>query len=325
MSIKKVFVTYWNFNKILSEDKNWEEYIEIRKLRFLPNSYLKFISKYINSIKNQQFQPISANEKNSNEWVFEWWNKPVYHLTQNCSRLHSNYENYRISNEILREMRKKYPNMSEKEIDEKWEKIKEDFKKWVLNRLQLLKTVPEDFFNEMRKEFWVWKFGEEINRGNTWTKEFYWASLTEIEEELNRLIKNRNDLVHNEYTRIEKIIIQFLWNKVYFFKKEDLQIEWEHKEQDEKTFWKKIDEYYNWNENYKGMIVSKNHKNILKNYWYENIIKLIYSYDDNNIQKIKDLLIFYINAKYNPNLSFDEEVLKDLWFIVCNECTKEVH
>jgi hypothetical protein len=50
-------------------------------------------------------------------------------------------------------MRKKYPNMSEKEIDEKWEKIKEDFKKWVLNRLQLLKTVPEDFFNEMRKEF----------------------------------------------------------------------------------------------------------------------------------------------------------------------------
>ena len=95
--------------------------------------------------------------------------------------------------------------------------------------------------------------------------------------------------------------------------------------QDEKTFWKKIDEYYNWNENYKGMIVSKNHKNILKNYWYENIIKLIYSYDDNNIQKIKDLLIFYINAKYNPNLSFDEEVLKDLWFIVCNECTKEVH
>lgn len=321
MSIKKVFITSWNFKKILVENKENEKYIEIEKLRFLPNSYIKFITKYINWIKNQQLQKIRPNEKKWNEWVFEWWNKSVYHSKQDCPRLNSSYDNYRISLDVLRRLRDNNENENEEEIQKMWEEIKIDFRKWVLSNLLSLKDNPDIFYSNMTKIFWVWKFWEEVHSDNTWVQKFYWASLNDIENELNRLIKNRYELVNKTYSRSERIIIQFLWNRVFFFKKEDLQIEWEYKKQDEITFWKKIDNFYEFDNKIKSY-KNKNHRKILEKYGYGEIIKLIYSYDDNNIQKIKNLLIFYINSKYNPDLSFDENILKDLWFEECSECNK---
>ncbi len=165
----------------------------------------------------------------------------------------------------------------------------------------------------MSEKWGVNNFEQIVRYDNSWIKEFSDSTWEEVESEINKLMIKRLDFFLKKCSLKERKILSFFWKSVWMFNKEWLHTEGEDLKNDEITFWKIVNEYhknYNW---------FKLDLQLMKDYGYVNSLNLLREYDF-IIDKIKRLIILYINLKINSKLSFDKWILDNLWFQKCSEC-----
>lgn len=180
------------------------------------------------------------------------------------------------------------------------------FRKWFNENKNLLDSNSDDFYKKMNEKWWVSKFDKTYEYSNSWEIDFSNFTWEELENKIDLEIKNRV-IFYNNLNSQEKQIINFLWKNIYIFK--NIKNNW-----DEEIFWEIIKDFH---KNYKWF--KPNLDTLFQNYWYEKSILLLREYDD-FINKIKKMLIYYINIKINPNFNFEKSLLDNLWFKPCWEC-----
>lgn len=319
MKENTVYITTSNLVRLIWKKTGKEKPYMGKMYDMLPYWYLQFLTKYSDWVDNllkwkiDSFQwQIEKNEKKS-EWIFEWWNKPVYHKDRNCTKLNSSYENYRIPIRLLKKLREENKYLNDKEIEKKWEEKKILFRKWFFENKDLFENNKDLFYKIMLKKWWVSKFDDIVKSDNSWISEFENWTLIDVQEKIDYLLKKRTNFVLHECNIKESKIIWFLGKNFHLFNWKWIDTEGEYKEGSERVFWNIVDDFYKEYKWYKPDI------NILHSYWFVEMFALLYKYNE-MIDDIKKLIIFYINIKNNVGLGFDETLLDNLWFKKCKEC-----
>lgn len=286
----------WNNNlfkykwKILNFIRNWD-LIDLNKHSIFIKNMSEWEIWFYNKIEKQ---------KDTFSRIFEWWT-PAYHLYTDCSRLNSNFENYDIPDKLFDSIMNEWTKwiLNEAEYKNSRENISKKFRVWF-----------KKYWNnkeQLEKDYWIEWWLIKLNYDNSWIIQFENMTLNDIEEAIDKKIREHNFFIDHLNDK-EKFFIKSLWKKEYFFK--DIKEEW-----DEDIFWKIV------LENHKVWI----NKNTFSEFKYNELNNLLKNYNKDYLVVIKNLLKKYINITYNKEFKFDVSLLESLWFHNCAECKKRVN
>jgi len=230
----------------------------------------------------EYYKPI-VNKDRFN-YVFESEQPPAYHSNEKCERLNSGFKNFRIPSEIKTRAQKK----AEEEGKNKQETdiyIKQQvyiFRSWFIKHLKVFKNEPEEFLKKLEIRWNVFRKINEIEIENSGIVQFENLNLNELETEIDSVLRKAGQFF-NQNPDKQNIIRRFQKLTFLVNNKDKIRInDTELSDEELRAFLRK--------------------------------------YDNDFKKPIKKLLIEYYRVKYNPELSFDGNLLERLNFRRCSTC-----
>lgn len=224
--------------------------------------------------------------KDTFRYVFENEQSPSYHFDKNCKRLNSNFKNFVIPIEIKERARKKAKNegKTEQETIEIEKQQVEVFRLWFKNNIELFEKDTEKFLKKLEIRWNIQRNINEIEKDNSGTETIDNLNLAELESEIDKLIREAGRYFTTNKDK-QHLIRRFQKLTFLAYTKEEIKINDTELTDDE-----------------------------LKSFLLE--------YDSKFKRPIFELLIQYYRVKYNPELSFDGQLLERLNFNPCLVCAK---
>lgn len=235
------------------------------KISFFSHFEVKFLLAMLEMIKEPEKFITTYYNKPVQEDTFQLMNEtksPAYHSDKYCPFLNAKFEEYKVPEEVI--------NRGVNEV------IK--FRKWYEEN----KNLPEELF-EMRCQHafrLTFKY-EKIVIKNSGRVEFENHSLKDVEDEIDRLLKDANTYLHQ--SRKTEIILNKL-QKCY------------RKTIEEKKF-----------DNNTGFNINE-------------VQQIALEYHDKFKAPINNLLLEWYKMRFNPNLDFESKILDELGFLKCKNC-----
>lgn len=215
------------------------------------------------------------------QYVFESEQPPSYHSNYNCERLTSKFKNFEIPFEIKARVREK-SGKNEQEIVELEKQQVEVFRAWFKENFELFNSNTEEFLKKLDIRWNIQRNVSEIERDNSGIEIIDNLNLVELEAKIDKIISEAGRYFVNNKD-MQHILRRF--QKLTFLAYKNGKIDYNDTELSD-------DE--------------------LKQYLLE--------YDTKFKKPIKELLIQYYRVKYNPDLSFEGQLLERLNFRACSVC-----
>jgi len=222
--------------------------------------------------------------KDTFQYVFESEQPPSYHSNKNCERLTSKFKNFEIPFEIKARARERGVNegKSEQEILELEIHQVEVFRAWFKENFEIFNSDTEEFLKKLDIRWNIQRNVNEIERNNSGVESIENLNLAELEVEIDKIISEAGRYFVNNKDK-QHIIRRFQKLTFLAYRKGRIDINDTELTDDE-----------------------------LKEFLLE--------YDTKFKKPIKELLIQYYRVKYNPDLSFEGQLLERLNFRSCSVC-----
>lgn len=222
--------------------------------------------------------------KDTFQYVYESEQPPSYHSNINCERLNSKFKNFEIPFEIKERVRDLAikEGKTEQEIIELEKQQVEVFRKWFKDNFELFNSDTEEFLKKLDVRWNIQRNVNEIERDNSGVETIENLDLNELESEIDKIISEAGRFFVNNKDK-QHIIRRFQKLTFLAYRKGSIEINNTELSDDE-----------------------------LKQFLLE--------YDTNFKKPIKELLIQYYRVKYNPDLSFEGQLLERLNFRSCSVC-----
>jgi hypothetical protein len=228
------------------------------------------------------YQPVV--NRDTFQYVYESEQPPSYHSNKNCERLTSKFKNFEIPFEIKSRVREKAKKegKTEKEINE-LEKLQVDvFRSWFKENFELFNNDTAEFLKKLEIRWNIQRNVSEIERENSGVEIIDDLNLVELEAEIDKIISESGRYFVNN-TDKQQIIRRFQKLTFLAYKKGDIDINDTEFSDDE-------------------------------------LRQFLLEYDTKFKKPLKELLIQYYRVKYNPDLSFEGQLLERLNFRACSVC-----
>lgn len=222
--------------------------------------------------------------KDTFQYVFESEQPPSYHSNKNCERLTSKFKNFEIPFEIKARARERGLNegKSEQEILELEIHQVEVFRAWFKENFEIFNSDTEEFLKKLDIRWNIQRNVNEIERNNSGVESIENLNLAELEVEIDKIISEAGRYFVNNKDK-QHIIRRFQKLTFLAYRKGRIDINDTELTDDE-----------------------------LKEFLLE--------YDTKFKKPIKELLFQYYRVKYNPDLSFEGQLLERLNFRSCSVC-----
>jgi hypothetical protein len=217
-------------------------------------------------------------------YIFESEQSPSYHSSINCPRLKSKFRNFVIPFEIRDRVSKRLlaEGKNQEEINDAVKTQIDRFREWFKINIDLFNNEPEGFLTKLDREWNVLRNPEEIERDNSGAESIDNLNLEELELEIGKIMENAGKYFVNNKDK-QNIIRRFQKLTFLAYKAEEIDInDTALSDEDLKAFLKEYDEQFK--------------------------------------RPIKELLIQYYRIQYNPDLSFEGDLLEKLNFRCCSAC-----
>lgn len=222
--------------------------------------------------------------KDTFQYVFESEQPPSYHSNKNCERLTSKFKNFEIPFEIKARVREKAEKegKTEQEITELEKQQVEVFRAWFKENFELFNADTEEFLKKLDIRWNIQRNVSEIERDNSGVEIFDNLNLAELEIEIDKIISEAGRYFVNNKDK-QHIIRRFQKLTFLAYRKGSIDINDTELSDDE-------------------------------------LRQFLLEYDTKFKKPIKELLIQYYRVKYNPDLSFEGQLLERLNFRACSVC-----
>jgi hypothetical protein len=288
------YITKSNSNRIIKKIKlndipEFQGEVYKKPIYFLSKEEVKYLLLMQTLLKEPEkfaievYQPIF--NKDTFQFVFESEQKPSYHLNKNCERLNSKFKNFQIPNEIKEriEVAMKIQGHSDEEIKQKVIEQIEAFRKWFKQNIELFQNDTKEFIKKLDIRWNVQRKLQEIDYDNSGTDEIENLNLNDIENQIDQLLREAGRYFNSNPSK-QELIRRFQKFTFLAYKEEKI--------------------YGNETE-----LTDDELKKFLKDY------------DEQFKKPVKKLLIDYYRIKYNPELSFEGQLLERLNFRQCSVCS----
>lgn len=222
--------------------------------------------------------------KDTFHYIYESEQPPSYHSTTSCERLTSKFKNFEVPFEIKARARERAENegKSSEEVDNYEIQQVEVFRSWFKEHFQLFQSDTEEFLKKLDVRWNVQRNINEIERDNSGVERIENLNLQQLEFEIDKIISAAGRFFINE-TDKQHIIRRFQKLTFLAYRKGNIDInDTELSDEELKAF--------------------------------------LLEYDKNFKKPIKELLLQYYRVKYNPDLSFEGQLLERLNFRSCSVC-----
>lgn len=222
--------------------------------------------------------------KDTYQYVFESEQPPSYHSNKNCERLTSNFKNFEVPFEIkdrVKDLGEK-EGKGEEEIEQLEKQQVESFRAWFKENFELFQVDTVAFLKKLDIRWNIQRNVNEIERDNSGVESIENLNLVELEKEIDKIISAAGKYFVCNKDK-QHIIRRF--QKLTFLA-------------------------------YKKGNIEKNDTELSD----DELKAFLMEYDTKFKRPIKELLIQYYRVKYNPNLSFEGQLLERLNFRRCSVC-----
>lgn len=222
--------------------------------------------------------------KDTFQYVFESEQPPSYHSNKSCERLTSKFKNFEVPFEIkarVKEKAEKEGKTSEEIENLEMEQV-EVFRAWFKENFELFSHDTEGFLKKLDIRWNVQRNVSEVERDNSGVESIDNLNLAQLEIEIDKIISEAGRYFVNN-TDKQPIIRRF--QKLTFLA-------------------------------YRKGIIDINNTELSD----DELRAFLLEYDTKFKKPIKELLIQFYRVKYNPDLSFDGQLLERLNFRACSVC-----
>ena len=218
------------------------------------------------------------------QYVFESEQPPSYHSNKNFERLTSKFKNFEIPFEIKARVRERAEKegKTEQEIVELEKQQVEVFRAWFKENFELFNADTEEFLKKLDIRWNIQRNVSEIERDNSGVETIDNLNLAELEAEIDKIISEAGRYFVNNKDK-QHIIRRFQKLTFLAYRKGNIDINDTELSDDE-------------------------------------LRQFLLEYDTKFKKPIKELLIQYYRVKYNPDLSFEGQLLERLNFRACSVC-----
>lgn len=192
-------------------------------------------------------------------------NTPSYHENIECNRLRSDYENFKIPPDIR----------------QKGKVAVNEFREWFKTVEHLYKEAPDIFVARLQMRWGITTNVKAINIGNSGAVEMENRTITEIEEAIDKRIKEAGRFYYQSEKNTE--ILKAFSRKTYMAYKDEI-----------------------WGNN--------------TTYSDDEVKELLKDYDEIFKKPLQQDLIHYYRAKLNPDIKMEGRLLEELGFAACRQC-----
>ncbi len=222
--------------------------------------------------------------KDTFQYVYESEQQPSYHSNKSCERLTSKFKNFEVPSEIKERVRENAKiegkTLEEIEILEK-QQVKV-FRAWFKENFKLFNADTEGFLKKLDIRWNVQRNVSEVERDNSGVESIDNLNLAQLELEIDKIISEAGRYFVNN-TDKQPIIRRFQKLTFLAYRKGNIDINDTELSDDE-------------------------------------LRAFLLEYDTKFKKPIKELLIQYYRVKYNPDLSFEGQLLERLNFRACSFC-----
>lgn len=222
--------------------------------------------------------------KDTFQYIYESEQPPSYHSNKSCERLTSRFKNFEVPPEIKLRARERAESegKSIEDVDKYEIQQVEVFRSWFKEHFQLFQSSTEDFLKKLDVRWNVQRNISEIERDNSGIESIENLNLQQLEIEIDKIISEAGRFFVNEKDK-QHIIRRFQKLTFLAYRKGNIDInDTELSDEELRAF--------------------------------------LLEYDKKFKKPIKELLIQYYRVKYNPDLSFEGQLLERLNFRSCSVC-----
>lgn len=222
--------------------------------------------------------------KDTFQYVYESEQPPSYHSNKSCVRLTTKFKNFEVPFEIKKRIREKEEKEGKtlEEIQILENKQVEVFRAWLKENFELFNSDTEGFLNKLDIRWNIQRNVSEIERNNSGVESIDNLNLAQLEIEIDKIISEAGRYFVNN-TDKQTIIRRFQKLTFLAYRKGNIDINDTELSDDE-------------------------------------LRAFLLEYDTKFKKPIKELLIQYYRVKYNPDLSFEGQLLERLNFRACSFC-----
>jgi len=294
LNMGKVYITKANAKRIvkrvyLSEFPDIAGEVYKKPIYFLSRWEIKYLLIMRSLLKEPEkiaievYKPIE--NKDTLKYIYETEMPSSYHYNKDCERLTSTFKNFEIPHEIKERTSEKWKKKgkSEEEISYYVRKAVENFRIWFKDHRELFYTDSEKFLKELDTNHNIQRRIEEIEKNNSGIEEMENWSLTKLEAEIDKIIYAAGKYFKENESK-QDIIKRFQKLTFLAYRNEKIKVnDTELSDEDLKSF--------------------------------------LMEYDTKFKKPIMELLFYYYRVLYNPDMSFEGELLERLNFRPCSACT----
>lgn len=222
--------------------------------------------------------------KDTFQYIFETNQPSSYHSNKSCERLTSKFKNFEIPFEIKARIEEN--GIKEGKSTEEIEKLVHlqvsYFRSWFKDNFDLFQNDTEGFLKKLDVRWNVQRNINEVERDNSGIEQIENLNLAQLELEIDKIISEAGKYYVNNIDK-QSLIRRFQKLTFLAYRKDRIvNNDTELNDEDLKSF---------------------------------------LSYYDQNFKKpVKELLLQYYRIKYNPDLSFEGQLLERLNFRLCSVC-----
>lgn len=245
--------------------------------------YLKTLFKDPEKLFIEIYKPII--NKDTYQYVFESTKKPSYHKDKDCKMLNANFQNFEIPFEIKARVRERAlsEGKTENQIDELEKHQVKLFRDWFMLNYHLIDSNPEEFLKKLDIRWNIKRKIEEVVYSNSGFKDIENLNLAELEIEVDKILSEAEWYFLNNVDK-QELILRF--QELIFLTSKSSAI-----------------------------------KNNTTGLPFEDLQQFLNEFSFRFKKPIIELLIQYYRIKYNPELSFEGQLLNRLNFRPCSQCT----
>jgi len=222
--------------------------------------------------------------KDTFRYVFESQQSPSYHSIKECNRLHSKFKNFEVPFEIKSRAKERASKecMNDEDTDNLIKQQVNTFRRWFGSNIEIYRNEPEKFLKILEVRWNVKRKISEIEMENSGIEYFDNLNLNDLEAEIDNIIRKAGSFFNKNEDK-KHIIRRFQKLTFLAYTKDGIRInDTELSDTELKEFLRKYDQEFK--------------------------------------RPIKKLLLEYYRVKYNPELSFDGNLLERLNFRQCASC-----
>lgn len=228
------------------------------------------------------YQPVVS--KDTFRYIFESGQPPSYHSNKNCERLTSRFKNFEVPFEIRARVKERAEKEGKTEAETE-ELVKQQvavFRSWFKENFEIFNNDTKEFLKRLDIRWNIQRSIEEIEMDNSGVEAFENLNLAELEKEIDKIISEAGKFFTSNKDK-QHIIRRFQKLTFLAYKKGGIEINDTELTDDE-------------------------------------LRAFLLEYDKKFKKPIMELLVQYYRVKYNPDLSFEGNLLERLNFRPCSVC-----